>query len=173
MSEYLGKCNYVSSLVSLRESSFKRSTAGTFGLPFRIKVPRRGSFQNSLGTTPYFLYESSPRRHTRTGSWHLYTSLGYMERKELQKWNQNKVRAINLLKIDNIFYCFISGIENKAYILKVGSVKIPVYCHMTSVGLGACGGGGWTLDMTTDGTKVYLISINRSFFKKSSVDQDC
>ena len=46
------------------------------------------------------------------------------------------------------------GKENKAYILKVGSVKIPVYCHMTGVDLGACGGGGWTLVMKTDGTKV-------------------
>ena len=46
------------------------------------------------------------------------------------------------------------GKENKAYTLKVGSVKIPVYCHMSKVDLGACGGGGWTLVMKTDGTKV-------------------
>ena len=26
-------------------------------------------------------------------------------------------------------------------------------CHMTGVGLGACGGGGWTLVMKTNGTK--------------------
>jgi len=32
-------------------------------------------------------------------------------------------------------------------------VKIPVYCHMTGVGLGACGGGGWTLVMKIDGKK--------------------
>ena len=63
--------------------------------------------------------------------------------------------------------CFISGKENKAYILKVGSVKIPVYCHMTGAGLGTCGGGGWTLVMKTDGAKVYLFSISTvSFLKK-------
>ena len=62
--------------------------------------------------------------------------------------------AIKLLPTDKIFLCFIRGKENKAYMLKVGSVKIPVYCHMSSVGLGACGGGGWTLVMKTDGTKV-------------------
>ena len=51
---------------------------------------------------------------------------------------------------------YTRGKGNKAYTLKVGSVKIPVYCHMTGVGLGACGGGGWTLVMKTDGTKVSL-----------------
>ena len=34
------------------------------------------------------------------------------------------------------------------------SGKVPVYCHMSSHGLGACGGGGWTLVMKTDGNKV-------------------
>ncbi|XP_020613059.1 uncharacterized skeletal organic matrix protein 5-like [Orbicella faveolata] len=40
---------------------------------------------------------------------------------------------------------------NKAYLLQVGSVKIPVFCYMT--GLGPCGGGGWTLVMKIDGAK--------------------
>ena len=34
---------------------------------------------------------------------------------------------------------------------------IPVYCHMDNNGLGEngeCEGGGWTLVMKTDGTKV-------------------
>ena len=34
---------------------------------------------------------------------------------------------------------------------------IPVYCHMDSGGLGEngeCGGGGWTLVMKIDGSKV-------------------
>ena len=34
------------------------------------------------------------------------------------------------------------------------SGKVPVYLHMTRHGLGACGGGGWTLIMKTDGNKV-------------------
>ena len=34
------------------------------------------------------------------------------------------------------------------------SGKVPVYCHMSGNGLGACGGGGWTLVMKTDGNKV-------------------
>ena len=41
--------------------------------------------------------------------------------------------------------------ENKAYILSVGSEKIPVYCHMTNE---ECGDGGWTLVMKIDGSKV-------------------
>ena len=44
---------------------------------------------------------------------------------------------------------------------------------MTSVGLGACGGGGWTLVMKKDGTKVYLLRITTvcflSFIAYSSV----
>ncbi|KAL9953449.1 hypothetical protein ACROYT_G040870 [Oculina patagonica] len=43
--------------------------------------------------------------------------------------------------------------RNKAYLLHIASKKVPVYCHMTSSGLGACGGGGWTLVMKIDGTK--------------------
>ena len=41
------------------------------------------------------------------------------------------------------------------------SGKVPVYCHMTSDGLGACGGGGWTLVMKTDGNKVSHRTTNR------------
>ncbi len=48
---------------------------------------------------------------------------------------------------------FIRSKGNKDYPLKVGSASIPVYCHMTD-DLGACGGGGWTLVMKIDGTKV-------------------
>jgi len=43
--------------------------------------------------------------------------------------------------------------ENKAYLLEMDNRKLHVYCHMTSSGLGACGGGGWTLVMKIDGTK--------------------
>ena len=46
---------------------------------------------------------------------------------------------------------------NKAYPLQMDSGKVPVYCHMTSSGLGACGGGGWTLVMKIDGTNVPLL----------------
>ncbi|KAL9953748.1 hypothetical protein ACROYT_G041211 [Oculina patagonica] len=42
---------------------------------------------------------------------------------------------------------------NKAYLLQMHSGKVPVYCHMTSHGIGACGGGGWTLVMKIDGAK--------------------
>ena len=31
---------------------------------------------------------------------------------------------------------------------------LPVYCNMTD-DFGACGGGGWTLVMKMDGTKVF------------------
>ena len=55
----------------------------------------------------------------------------------------------------NIFFFRSQG--NKAYFLQIGpdQKKVPVYCHMTS--LGACGGGGWTLVMKTDGAKVKSI----------------
>jgi len=42
---------------------------------------------------------------------------------------------------------------NKAYFLQIGSRKIPVYCHMSNYGIGACGGGGWTMVMKIDGQK--------------------
>jgi len=42
---------------------------------------------------------------------------------------------------------------NGDYVLQTDSGKIPVYCHMTSHSISACGGGGWTLVMKTDGHK--------------------
>lgn len=54
------------------------------------------------------------------------------------------------------------------------SGKVSVYCHMTSHGLGACGGGGWTLVMKTDGTKViyYRTSNGKSFYKFVTYEND-
>jgi len=43
--------------------------------------------------------------------------------------------------------------ENKAYLMDTASQNILVYCHMNHTGLGACGGGGWTLVMKIDGTQ--------------------
>jgi len=51
------------------------------------------------------------------------------------------------------YFHFISLRENKDYMLEVDSGKIPVYCHMTS-DIGECGGGGWTMVMKIDGSKV-------------------
>ena len=36
-------------------------------------------------------------------------------------------------------------------------VPVPVYCHMTSSGIGACGGSGWSLAMKIDGEKVIYL----------------
>ena len=47
---------------------------------------------------------------------------------------------------------FFRSKVNSAYLLKVGSRKTAVFCHMTS--LGACGGGGWTLTIKMNGTQV-------------------
>ena len=58
--------------------------------------------------------------------------------------------------------------ENKAYLLDVGSAKIPVYCHMTKHGLDTCGGGGWTLVMKIDGTKVLKVKWFHKFPRLSS-----
>ena len=52
---------------------------------------------------------------------------------------------------------------NKAYELQLDSGKQLVYCHMTDNDLGACGGGGWTLVMKTDGNKVVHLSLSLSF----------
>ena len=38
---------------------------------------------------------------------------------------------------------------NRAYLLQMQSGKVLVYCHMTSIGLGACGGGGATRSIST------------------------
>jgi len=53
-----------------------------------------------------------------------------------------------------MLFSFISVRVNKSYELQTDSGKIPVYCHMTSDGIGACGGGGWTMVMKIDGNKV-------------------
>ena len=56
------------------------------------------------------------------------------------------------------FTFFTRSKGNKEYHL--GSAKIPVYCHMTSHGLDGCGGGGWTLVMKIDGTKVLEVKCS-------------
>ena len=43
---------------------------------------------------------------------------------------------------------------NKKYPLKLGKRIHPVYCHMTA--LNGCGGGGWTLVMKMDCSKVNM-----------------
>ena len=44
--------------------------------------------------------------------------------------------------------------ETKLIFSKYPFGEVPVYCHMSRHGLGACGGGGWTLVMKIDGNKV-------------------
>lgn len=47
--------------------------------------------------------------------------------------------------------------------------KISVYCHMSDSGLGECGGGGWTLVMKIDGSKVpYILEHGQSLFSLAS-----
>ena len=58
-------------------------------------------------------------------------------------------------KFDSYTFSFFTrSYGNKAYFLEMDTEKVPVYCHMTNSGLGACGGGGWTLVMKINGTKV-------------------
>lgn len=52
-----------------------------------------------------------------------------------------------------LFLLFIRFEGNKAYPLKLALTAIPVYCHLTD-DLGSCGGGGWTLVLKIDGSKV-------------------
>ncbi|XP_022791342.1 uncharacterized protein LOC111330700 isoform X2 [Stylophora pistillata] len=44
-------------------------------------------------------------------------------------------------------------LANDAYLLQTECGYVPIYCHMTKSGMGACGGGGWTLVMKIDGQK--------------------
>ena len=58
--------------------------------------------------------------------------------------------------------CLFRAKENTAYLLDVGSTKVPVYCHMTKHGLDACGGGGWTLVMKINGSKVLKVKCSKA-----------
>ena len=58
--------------------------------------------------------------------------------------------------------CLFRAKENAAYLLDVGSTKVPVYCHMTTHGLDACGGGGWTLVMKINGSKVLKVKCSKA-----------
>lgn len=61
-----------------------------------------------------------------------------------------------------LFFSSYSAQDDKAYDLTLPTFgKIPVYCHMSNSGLGECGGGGWTLVMKIDGTKVPLRIASR------------
>lgn len=58
-------------------------------------------------------------------------------------------------KPSRFYYNFFSAQEDRAYELTMQDVgKISVYCQMSDAGLGECGGGGWTLVMKIDGSKV-------------------
>ena len=62
---------------------------------------------------------------------------------------------IRTLGANFVLFFFLSRAQgNRAYPLQMRSGKVFVYCHMSSHGLGACGGGGWTLVMKIDGNKV-------------------
>jgi len=72
-----------------------------------------------------------------------------------------KIRYFSVILASNCVWKFdldllllIRTQENKAFFLEMDFGKVPVYCHMTNSGLGACGGGGWTLVMKINGTKV-------------------
>ena len=58
--------------------------------------------------------------------------------------------------------CLSRAKENAAYLLDVGSTKVPVYCHMTTQGLDECGGGGWTLVMKINGSKVLKVHCSKA-----------
>ena len=62
---------------------------------------------------------------------------------------------------------------NEAYLLRMDYGSVPVYCHMTSSDIGACGGGGWSLAMKIDGEKViyllYLLGSISVFIAKSNL----
>ena len=57
--------------------------------------------------------------------------------------------------------CLFRAKENTAYLLDVGSTKVAVYCHMTKHGLDTCEGGGWTLVMKINGSKVLKVKCSK------------
>ena len=80
------------------------------------------------------------------------------------EWPSIKPEEVN--KFHQFDFFFYRARGNRAYPLQMQSGKVLVYCHMTSVGLGACGGGGWTLVMKTDGHKVLLQSVGSELTQK-------
>ena len=72
-----------------------------------------------------------------------------MQRKQILLDFMQCLKYISLCK-----YLFTRKHDNQAYLLNVESKQIPVYCHMEAAELGACGGGGWTLVMKINGSKV-------------------
>ena len=63
---------------------------------------------------------------------------------------------IHMEHVANIHSVLPRAQGNRAYSLHMPSGKVDVYCHMSTQGIGACGGGGWTLVMKTDGNKVHV-----------------
>lgn len=46
--------------------------------------------------------------------------------------------------------------ENKAFLLTFGTAQVNVFCVLNDTSLGSCGGGGWTLVMKMNGSKVLI-----------------
>jgi len=87
-----------------------------------------------------------------------YTLVGAnMQECSYGKWTNNRPSCEEQLETCKEIYDKRRSEGNKAYKLQLraGGQEIPVnvYCHMTGNGLGACGGGGWTLVMKMDGSK--------------------
>ena len=64
---------------------------------------------------------------------------------------------------DFCLFCYNRSTQDKAYHLKMDSSVLPVFCHMTSIT--GCGGGGWTLVMKIDGSKVVHRIVFCRFYK--------
>ena len=56
---------------------------------------------------------------------------------------------------------------DKAYSLLMNSEEVQVYCHMADIP--GCGGGGWTLAMKVDGSKVLCITCQCDAYCTSCV----
>ena len=82
-----------------------------------------------------------------------------MTNKRLVKtmWCYGKPSKYNCLFL--IFSLFFRSLPNGVYMLLNTSLQqYPAYCHMN--GIDGCGAGPWTLAMTLDGTKVFLLSLH-------------
>ena len=67
-----------------------------------------------------------------------------------------------------IFISYFSRVKkDKAYSIVMDSREVQVYCHMTDIP--GCNGGGWTLVMKLDGSKVLCFTCQCDAYYKSCV----
>ena len=81
-------------------------------------------------------------------------SVKYQYRISVKKTIARKMLLQTMTALEPNVSFFFHSSDREYLKLQTDSGKIAVYCHMTSHGIGAFGGGGWTLVMKIDGHEV-------------------